>query len=234
MDRDGNGLEAEGKDGVRKLALELASGGVASLRLERRTSNPDPTVQQHVSDVRAWLEFAGKDARFRGIFLVGHGEGSLVGMIAARNSSIAGFVSVCGLGRPAQRELLDRIGRTRPADAAVDSSLIVSELELGRLVTDMEPGLFRYFRPSLQPYLISLFALDPAREFSDLKIPVMIVRGGLDGRSNDLETRALAAARPNARVITIPTVRHDLTNEGGRLEPGLVDAILEFVRGVAR
>lgn len=233
-DRDGNGLEAEGKDGLKRLALELAVRGVASLRLERRTANPDPTVQQHISDVSAWLEFAEKDPRFRGLIVIGHGEGSLVGMIAARGAKLAAFVSVCGLGRPAQRELLDRIGRTRPADAFVDSDLIVSELEAGRLVTDMEPGLFRYFRPSLQPYLISLFALDPARAFAGLAVPALIVRGEGDARVSMLETRTLAASRPDARVTVIPAMRHDLTGANGHLAPGLADAILAFVEDIVR
>lgn len=233
VDRDGNGLESEGRDGIKKLALELASGGVASLRLERRTANPDPSIQEHVSDARAWLGLMGRDARFSSLVVVGHGEGSLSGMIAARDTQAAAFVSVCGLGRPAQRGLLERIESARPADAYVESSLIVSELEAGRSVADMEPGLFRYFRISAQAYLISLFALDPAREFARLPKPALIVRGGADASVGTLESGALASARPDARAVVIPAMRHDLTTANGDLAPGLVDAILAFVENTS-
>ena len=231
VDRDGNGLRSEGRDGIKQLALALSQNKIASLRYDKRSidqNQHDPTIVELVSDARAWIEFLKNDPRFSSTIVLGHGEGSLVGMMAARGLKLAAFVSVCGFGRPAQLALLEEIERSRPADAFVDSSLIVQELEAGRKVTDMEPGLWRYFRPNTQDYLMSLFALDPALELAKLELPVLIVRGENDARVSPPETEQLLVASPKAKVLKIATMRHDLTDSSGGLAPGLLEGLLKF------
>ena len=106
------------------------------------------------------------------------------------------------------------------------------------------------FRPSVQPFLLSVFAIDPAKELAKLKLPVMLVRGASDIQVSAEDLELLAKARPDARVLVLPETNHafkpapaDVTNRAAQLRsydpaaplvPGLVPAIVEFVRANAR
>ena len=49
---------------------------------------------------------------------------------------------------------------------------------------------------------------DPVTEIKRVKVPVLIVQGGLDIQVTEADARALKAADPAAQLLVIPTANH--------------------------
>src|SRR5207302_1996973 len=79
----------------------------------------------------------------------------------------------------------------------------------GRTVADIPKGL-EDLRPSVQPFLVSLFKYDPAREIARLEVPVMIVQGTTDLQTPVEEAKLLAKARKDAQLCIIDSMNHTL------------------------
>jgi hypothetical protein len=115
-------------------------------------------------------------------------------------------------------------------------------------VPDVKPELAPLFRPSVQPFMRSMLAVDPARELAGLKLPAMIVSGGHDLQVGAADAAPLAKARADAVRLDIAEMNHVLkiapadragqqdayTNPNLPLAPGLGEAVADFVRRSAR
>ncbi|MGV8435475.1 alpha/beta fold hydrolase, partial [Pseudomonas aeruginosa] len=72
------------------------------------------------------------------------------------------------------------------------------------------PALSSLLRPSVQPYLISLFREDPARAFGRLRIPTLIVQGRNDIQVGVADAKALQRAKPDSQLVLIDGMNHIL------------------------
>src|ERR1022692_3325240 len=184
-DRDGNSPLLPGKnDSLKMLADGLAARGIASLRYDKRLigeskiiglKEEDLRFETYVDDAVRWGGYLRKDPRFRSLVIAGHSEGSLLGMLAAQKLMVNGYVSIAGSGRSAGQIILEQY-RSQPLPDGLMKQVedIVKELEAGRRVESVPPALAVVFRSSVQPYVISWFHYDPARELARLKMPVLI------------------------------------------------------------
>ena len=225
-DRDGNTSRRPGRnDAVRMLADSLADRGIASVRYDKRgvgasgdtaAAERDMRFDVYVADAAAWVRMLQHDPRFSSVTIVGHSEGSLIGMIAAHEAGADAFVSVDGAGVPAGRILGTQLARqlSTPMLEAVEQ--VLRELEAGRTVDSLPavfalaPALQRIFRPSLQPYLISWFRYDPVDALARLHVPVLIIQGTTDIQTSPDDARALAGARPGLSPTMIEGMNHVL------------------------
>ncbi|MNJ61117.1 Alpha/beta hydrolase family protein [compost metagenome] len=66
------------------------------------------------------------------------------------------------------------------------------------------------FRPSVQPYLISLFRQNPAAAFARLPMPALIVQGRNDVQVDVADAERLKAAKPDAQLVLIDGMNHML------------------------
>jgi uncharacterized protein len=225
-DRDGNNHSIPGSnDCLLQLADALAKKGIASLRYDKRGAGEayplapeegnllfDDYARDAVDAIRQFS----KDKRFSSIIVVGHGEGSTVGMIAAREGGAGGFVSLAGPGLPAWRLIQDQLSGMKPEpgeDRAAREKAwteILESLKAGKRVKDVPEDLMGLFRPSVQPYLISWFAVDPKDEIGKLKVPVQIIQGGNDLRVGPDDARALSEGAKAAREAFLPGMNHVL------------------------
>ena len=213
-DRDGNSSMLQGKNNsLKMLAEDLAALGIASLRYDKRfigesritgLKEEDLRFDTYVDDVVRWGEYLRKDPRFRSLVIAGHSEGSLLGMLAAQKLMVNGYVSIAGSGRPAGQIVLEQYrSQTLPAGLMNQVEDIVKALEAGRRVESVPPALAVVFRSSVQPYMISWFQYDPAREIARLKMPVLILQGTTDIQVSVGDAELLAKANPAAKLVLI-------------------------------
>ncbi|MBU0513224.1 MAG: lysophospholipase [Proteobacteria bacterium] len=254
-DRDGNSRLIRGRNNsLKMLARALVFRGIASLRYDKRGVGQSRGALGHESDLRfdhfvqdaaAWVRRLKRDKRFGRVVVIGHSQGSLVGMLAARRTGAYAFVSLAGAGRPAWKVLRDQIRSKASPLSMIIIETILDQLRRGK-TTDLArqyPGLNVLFRPSVQPFLIGWFRYDPARELARLRIPILVVGGTTDIQVPVSEAKLLARANPRARLKIIPGMNHVLKPVPSNprrqflsygdpslpLAPGLVEAVIRFI-----
>lgn len=216
-DRNGNNPQMK-NNALQMLAHELAAQGIASMRYDKRgigesapamISEEQLRFENYVEDAKAWAAQLKTDPRFRKLIVIGHSEGSLIGMLACEQADA--FVSLAGAGRPIDVILKEQLaaqltGKKKLLRAANEG---ISKLKEGKLVEDAPMELFGLFRPSVQPYLISWMKYDPANEISKLNIPIVIVQGTTDLQVQVKDAELLHQACPlNSELIVIEGMNH--------------------------
>ena len=222
-DRNGNSLVLPGpNNGLRYLAEALLAQRVGSLRFDKRLiggsatdrlSEADLKFDAFVEDARLWVEYL-RERFEEPIYVLGHSEGSLIGIVAAQSIDIAGLISVAGPGRRASEVLLEQLRPQLPAPLLREAERVVAELVAGRTVAAPPPALAALFRASVQPYLISWFAYDPAEQLARLNVPVLLVYGSTDIQVAPQEGELLRRANPRAAYVVIEGMNHVLKQVG--------------------
>jgi alpha-beta hydrolase superfamily lysophospholipase len=231
IDRDGNEMRlGVHTDCYRLLAAALARNGIASLRYDKRgiaesaqagQSESKLRLSDYVQDAAAWGRQLRADRRFSTLTIIGHSEGSLIGMLAAHDIHASGFVSIAGAGERAPVLLRRQLKPRLPPDSYAQAKSIIASLEHGKTVAKVPAALQALFRPRVQPYLISWFRYDPRQEISKLAMPVLIVQGKRDLQADVADSRALAKADPAARLVLIPKMNHVLKDVGQSLDDNM-------------
>ena len=201
-DRDGNNPLLPGKNNSLKLlAEELERAGIASLRYDKRgigesakldMKESDLRFENYIDDAAAWVTLLRKDPRFSRVIIAGHSEGSLLGIVAAQRGGVDRFVSISGVGRPADEIIIGQLEPQLPPEMMKQARAALASLKEGKTVTDTPRELDALFRPSVQPYLISWFKYDPAKEIAKLKIPVLVIHGAKDSQVPPEEAKLLS------------------------------------------
>lgn len=217
-DRDGNTPLVSGKnDSLKLLAAALRDHGVASVRYDKRgiaassgaaRSESDLRIEDYVRDAASWVMKLASDSRFSGVVVLGHSEGSLIGLLASQRSPVAAFVSVAGPAEKAAATLRRQLRGRLPADLAARSEELLTSLEAGRTAGEVPPPLFALYRPSVQPYLISWFRYSPTNEIAKLRVPCLLLQGGTDIQVGAGDAEALHAANKACSLKVIAGMNH--------------------------
>ncbi len=184
------------------------------------------------------------DKRFSKVFVAGHSEGSLVGMLAARQTNANGFVSLAGAGRNIAEILKVQLGRGQSPDSQQYINVRLDSLREGQRVQSVTPGLMQIMNPRMQPAMISWMKYDPAVEIAQFNGPVLLIQGKRDIQVAFSEAELLKKARPDARLVFFDTMNHILKEAPEALmanvqtysDPklplmkGMADAIAKFVK----
>ncbi|MNE59920.1 Alpha/beta hydrolase family protein [compost metagenome] len=88
------------------------------------------------------------------------------------------------------------------------SNELLDSLKAGQVDDNVPSALQVIFRPSVQPYLITLFRQDPAAAFARLKMPALIVQGSHDIQVSVGDAQKLKAAKPDAQLAVIEGMNH--------------------------
>lgn len=217
-DRNCNGQTFQ-TDAYLKLATELAKQGIACYRYDKRGigESTDSTIQEAdvnfqnmIQDARAVIKYFEQDKRFGKITVIGHSEGSLVGMYAVNKNNQ--YVSLAGVADHAADIIKMQIhGQVGDQENVINQKL--DTLSMGKKVVCGEsPIMQMLFRPSVQPYLISWFALNPAQKIANLSCPVLIINGTKDLQVDVEQAKKLHAAKSAAELAIITDMNHCLTN----------------------
>lgn len=226
-DRDGNapGLQL---NMYRKVAGALAERGIASIRYDKRgiaasraagPSESELRFETYADDAAAWIAKLRADSRFSRVTIVGHSEGSLLGILAAQRTPVDAYVSLEGAGFPIGTVLRAQLRpKLQPyPELAATAETILTALSGGKTVdaADIPPSLMALFRPSVQPYIISWLKYDPRTEIRKVKGQVTIVQGSHDVQVPIEDGQALAGALPSATFVLLDGMTHVLTDDSG-------------------
>jgi pimeloyl-ACP methyl ester carboxylesterase len=217
-DRDGNSSMIPGRnDSLKLLAAGLADAGIATVRYDKRgiggshaagSAESALRFEMFVDDAAAWIARLKADPRFASVAVIGHSEGSLIGMLAARQADAAAFVSIAGIADGASTLMRKQLEGKLPPELEKESERILVSLESGVVVDPVPPALATLFRPSVQPYLISWFKYVPAQRIAELTMPVLVVQGNTDIQVDVVQANRLHGARPGAKLEIIPGMNH--------------------------
>lgn len=229
-DRDGNTPILPGKNNsLRYLAEGLAARGIASLRYDKRGiaqsaagmgSESDLRFDHFVDDAIAWGQKLRSDRRFSSVTVIGHSEGSLIGMLAAPRIPAAGVVSIAGAGFPAAEVILRQIRGQFTAEQTAQVEAALQNVARGEAPGTVPPPLgAMLFRPTVLPYLASWFRYDPRVVAGAVGAPLLVIHGTHDIQTLEEDARAIAAANRGATLTLIPGMNHVLKQSpAGRME----------------
>lgn len=215
-DRNGNNPMMK-NNSMKMLAEALAKNGIASLRFDKRGIGESKAAaieesslvfENYTEDVKSWINFIKQDKRFTQLTVIGHSEGSLIGMIAGAKANK--FISISGAGESADKLLKSQISSKGNKQVEEMTFPIIDSLKAGNKVNKVDPLLNSLFRPSIQPYLISWFKYDPQTEMKKLTVPILIVQGNNDLQVTVTDAENLAHANKNATLEIIDKMNHVL------------------------
>lgn len=256
-DRDGNTMM--GKTGsYAMLAAALAERGIASFRYDKRGlpsskgsfDIPSVTVHDFAADVLAAAQLLDARDDIGPVVLVGHSEGGLLALLAARDRApVAGVVLVAAAGRDASTILREQLSKQLPPPllAQFDSAWVGYIKEGGEYKAP--PGLEMLFVPANRRFMQSWQASDPVALVRGLSLPVLVVQGETDVQITAADAKALAGARPDVKLVMLPGINHVLKEAKGAtaqeqmasytdpslpLGPGVAKSIADWILTVRR
>ena len=236
-------------DAFKILAHQLADKNIASVRYDKRgiaqssaagKKESELRFEDLIDDAKEWVNLIKQDKRFSKITVIGHSEGSLIGMKAAVNADK--YISISGPGKPAADILKEQLSNQSQEYKDV-AYPILDEMVKGNVVNNVNPDYNDLFRPSVQPYLISWFKYNPQTEIQKLKIPTLIIQGSNDIQVAVADAELLAKSNKKATLKIFENMNHVFrTVVGNRnenvatynnpklpLAEGFVDAITAFI-----
>lgn len=256
-DRDGNSPLGVRAASLRLLAEGLAARGVTTIRIDKRgmfgsaAAVPDAnavTIEAYAGDVHSWITVIRQRTGAPCIWLLGHSEGALVAMAAAKKPrDLCGLVLVAAAGRRLGEVIRDQLA-AKPAMAPLlsQAGAVIDALEAGKTVDVelMSPPLQRLFAQPVQGFLIDAFSYDPPRLLKGFTRPVLILQGQRDLQVSEADARLLQQADPQATLVLLRDVNHVLKTVASDdrsanaatfsdpdlpLAPGVVDSIVDFL-----
>lgn len=215
--RNGNNQFGLNTNAYKMLAETLAENGIAVVRFDKRGIGESIKVQEellsfedYINDGVKWIKKLKENEGFDDIFILGHSEGSLVGILAAQKEEVDGLVSVAGTALNADSLILNQLAK-QPR-LLKEATQIIDSLKMGKEVERIDPTLLSLFRPSVQSYLMSWFAYNPTEEIKELSVPMLIIQGTSDIQVATDEAKVLASANPKASLKIIEGMNHIFKN----------------------
>lgn len=249
VDRDGNQPMLR-NNSLKLLAEGLQDKGIASFRYDKRIvarlrkgnlTEEDIRFDDFIKDAIDVIEYFKRSNAFSKLIVVGHSQGSLVGMIASQERADA-FVSIAGAGQELDDVIVDQLAKQAPG-LKENARQAFDDMRANGIAVQYSPGLASIFRASLQPFLISWMKFNPQEEISKLNIPILIINGDKDLQVQLSEADLLHKAKPGAQVLIIEGMNHIFRKvEGDDIDntktynnaslpimPELVEAIVDFI-----
>ena len=213
-DRNCNSMYTK-TDAYKLLAHKLSTYNIATVRYDKRgiatskdagKSEADLRFDDYVNDASEWVRLLKSDPLFSKVIIIGHSEGSLIGMIAAQKNTDS-YISIAGAGQSADKIITEQL-KSQPQETQDSAAIIIDSLTHGKTKVRVPMALLALFRPSVQPYIISWFKYDPQTEIKKLTILTLIVQGTDDLQIGVDDAKQLSAAAPNAKLVFIKGMNH--------------------------
>ena len=248
--RNGNQIGMQ-NNSLKYLAEDLANGGYSVFTFDKRIiaqiiagniNESESRFEDLISDAKSIAEHFKQTNNYKKIVFAGHSEGSLVGMIAAREINANAYISISGAGRYIDEVLIEQLDKQLPSQKekiAANFNL----LKKGETFKNEVPVLESIFRASVQPYLISWIKYNPQEEIQKLNCPILIINGDNDLQVEPKDALLLNQANKKSELVILKNMNHVFkTIKGDKTEnmnsysnpdlknaPELSETILKFL-----
>jgi hypothetical protein len=215
-DRNGNSPQLQLRtNAYRELAEALGKSGIASVRYDKRmvgasqTGNKESDLrfEDYVDDAVGLIQMLNNDERFSKVIVLGHSEGSLVGMLACHDEPVKGYISIAGAGERADKILTEQM-KSKSETQQQHFKALLDTLKKGKTIDNVDPGLWFIARPTIQKYLMSWCRYDPQHEIRSVKVPTLIIQGTTDLQVNTSNAEKLKKGKSDAQLVIIPNMNH--------------------------
>ena len=250
VDRNGNQRMSE-NNSLRFLAEGLYTNGIASFRYDKRIvkqmkkrilNEKDIRFDDFIKDAILITEYFKSGGEFSKIYIIGHSQGSLVGMIAAQNRA-DGFISIAGAGQEIDDVIVAQLSKQAPG-LEENARQSFDDLRVNGVAINYSPGLASIFRIDIQPFIRSWMVFNPTVEITKLDMPILIINGDKDLQVDVGEAELLKAAVPTAQYSILSNMNHILKEiKGNDIEnsksynqynipimPELIEIISQFIK----
>ncbi|MGM5470717.1 alpha/beta hydrolase [Flavobacteriaceae bacterium LMO-SS05] len=235
---------------LKKLAEGLSNHGMATYRYDKRivkqirNGNVDKTIMfdDFVTDAISVIEYFRKTNTYSKIYVIGHGQGSLIGMLAAKDR-VDGFISVSGAGLSIDQVIIEQVQKTA-AMYAEDTKRVFDIMRTGKTTTDYPKALSSMFNIDIQPFMMNWMRYNPQELIQTLDMPILIINGTKDLQVTVEEANLLKHASQQASIKIVDKMNHVLFiiegddlensksyNESARtISQEVVATILDFIK----
>ncbi len=220
IDRNGNSADGfNTSDCLKLVAQELAVYGICSLRYDKRGTGlsempayyaGEMHLDDFVEDAIHAVQYLKNELGFAKVIVAGHGEGSLVGMLAAERAPIDAFISIAGLTSNAASILIDQLQLRLSGHLLEQAHSIINQLRDGCIVDAVPDEFESLFGLNVQPYLISLFKHEPGEVINSIDIPTLVIHGDCDLQIKSTGVNKLSSNSTDATVRLIKGMNHVL------------------------
>jgi hypothetical protein len=215
-DMNGNSPLIEGdNDSFLQLAKALKNEGISTFRYDKRTAggslktfekNQVITFEDFVEDLNCVVRKM-KSLGYEKVIILGHSQGSLVGMIAAEENDADGFISLAGSG--------ENIGDTMIKQYMVDEVTYEKHIKLINklLIGETDPNgeaVDPMFSMTNQEFLLTWMRYDPKKEMEKLDMPVLVIQGQKDLQVKEYDAGLLNDAAKESKLVLIENMNHVL------------------------
>jgi len=235
---------------LKKLATGLTENGIATFRYDKRIvkqilrNNVDKDIKfdDFVSDASDIINYFKDKESYGKIYIIGHSQGSLVGMLAAKDKA-NGFISLAGAGNNIGDVLVEQVTKMAPK-LGEEAQRVISLLKNGENTTDYPPALGSLFGPEIQDFMMNWMSYNPTEIIKELTMPILIINGTKDLQVSVKEAELLKEANEESKLVIIENMNHVLFEiEGDDLEnsksynesfrpisPELIKSVTDFIK----
>jgi len=222
-DRDGNSAMTK-NNSLKLLAEALANKNIATYRFDKsvlsyakdeKNKIDAITFETFINEAKSIINYFKNTKSYTKIIIAGHSQGSLVGLIAAKNNADA-FISLEGAGRSLDEVLIEQIELQAPI-LKDETQKILAELKKGNIVEEFNPMLISLFNKQIQPFLISWIKYNPQKEIAKLKIPILIINGSKDIQVKNIDAELLHKAAEKSELFIVKDMNHIFKEINGDL-----------------
>lgn len=261
-DRNGNSGQSLNTYTYKMLSDNLVKSGIAVLRYDKRAIGrsrlndpatiPNLVFGDFVDDAARCVDYLHSEG-FKKVVVAGHSEGGEIALHLALREDVAvdGLVLLCCPGFPMDQILNAQLSAQlvpQHVGLMVTATTIIKRIKAGESVPveSIPQELLSLFHPSVQPFLSSSMAFDPAELMSRVEQPTLVISGGRDIQVTKENAERLMAGAKCGEHIHFEQMTHILkdadtndriqqlvnvyVNANLPLTEGISEAIIKFVK----
>jgi uncharacterized protein len=219
-DRNGNNPLGVISDAYKQLADSLILADIATFRYDKRgvgasaaalVDQSKTSFNDLVTDVVDWVRFFQNQSKWKSIYIVGHSEGSLMGILAAQQVQVNGLISLAGAGQNIEHIVLQQSKNNGATTLQLNEIAAKFDTLKQNLPIKYVPDYLKsLFHPDIQLYIKTWNAYQPSEELKKLDFPISIINGTTDAQVDIAEAELLHKAKPSASLFLINNMTHTL------------------------